>query len=106
MSLFAADRSFETDLVPVNRHVPGLVEDTLHQQFRDVDTVVVDRYEHHVVRRGRIRGDLRAAGGAELDVIAAVSLEIAVGVQYIQDPALNPSESSIWMLNCRGRVVF
>jgi porin len=27
-------------------------------------------------------------------------------LQYIQDPAINPFESSIWMLNLRGRVVF
>jgi len=27
-------------------------------------------------------------------------------VQYIQDPAINPFESSIWMFNLRGRVAF
>ena len=29
-----------------------------------------------------------------------------VDVQYIKDPAINPFESSIWMLNLRGRVAF
>ena len=27
-------------------------------------------------------------------------------VQYLKDPALNPDESSIWMFNIRGRIVF
>jgi len=31
---------------------------------------------------------------------------VTVDVQYIQDPAINPFESSIWMLNLRGRVAF
>jgi porin len=31
---------------------------------------------------------------------------VTVDLQYIQDPAINPSESSIWMFNVRGRVAF
>ena len=31
---------------------------------------------------------------------------VTVDVQYIQDPAINPFESSIWMFNLRGRVAF
>ena len=31
---------------------------------------------------------------------------VTVDLQYIQDPAINPSESSIWMLGFRGRVAF
>ena len=30
----------------------------------------------------------------------------ATDLQYINDPAINPSESSIWMFNLRGRVAF
>ena len=31
---------------------------------------------------------------------------VTIDVQYIQDPAINPFESSIWMFNLRGRVAF
>jgi porin len=31
---------------------------------------------------------------------------LTVDLQYIQNPAINPFESSIWMFNLRGRVVF
>ena len=31
---------------------------------------------------------------------------LTVDVQYINDPALNTTESSIWMLNLRGRIAF
>jgi porin len=31
---------------------------------------------------------------------------VTVDLQYIQDPAINPFESSIWMLGFRGRVAF
>jgi porin len=31
---------------------------------------------------------------------------VTVDLQYIQDPAINPAESSIWMFNVRGRVAF
>jgi porin len=31
---------------------------------------------------------------------------LTVDLQYIKDPAINPFESSIWMFNLRGRVVF
>ena len=31
---------------------------------------------------------------------------VTVDLQYIQDPAINPVESSIWMFNVRGRVAF
>ena len=31
---------------------------------------------------------------------------LTIDVQYINDPAINPSESSIWMFNLRGRVAF
>ena len=27
-------------------------------------------------------------------------------LQYIQDPAINPTENSIWMLNFRARLAF
>ena len=39
-------------------------------------------------------------------IAAGRRLAFTADVQYIKDPALNPSESSIWMLNLRGRVVF
>jgi hypothetical protein len=31
---------------------------------------------------------------------------LTIDLQYINDPAINPSESSIWMFNLRGRVAF
>jgi porin len=31
---------------------------------------------------------------------------LTIDLQYIQDPAINPFESSIWMFNLRGRVAF
>ena len=31
---------------------------------------------------------------------------VTIDLQYINDPAINPSESSIWMFNLRGRVAF
>jgi porin len=31
---------------------------------------------------------------------------VTVDLQYIQDPAINPLESSIWMFGFRGRVAF
>ena len=37
---------------------------------------------------------------------AGKHLALTVDLQYIQDPAINPAESSIWMFNLRGRVVF
>jgi porin len=37
---------------------------------------------------------------------AGKRLALTVDLQYIQDPAINPFESSIWMFNLRGRVVF
>jgi len=31
---------------------------------------------------------------------------LTVDTQFIKDPAINPSESSIWMFNLRGRIAF
>jgi hypothetical protein len=31
---------------------------------------------------------------------------LTIDLQYINDPAINPAESSIWMFNLRGRVAF
>ena len=31
---------------------------------------------------------------------------LTIDLQYINDPAINPTESSIWMFNLRGRVAF
>jgi len=39
-------------------------------------------------------------------VPAGKRVAITADVQYIKDPALNPDESSIWMLNLRGRIAF
>ena len=39
-------------------------------------------------------------------VAAGKRAAITADVQYIRDPAINPEESSIWMLNLRGRIAF
>ncbi len=39
-------------------------------------------------------------------VAAGRHTALTFDVQYIQDPAINPLESSIWMFNLRGRIAF
>ena len=39
-------------------------------------------------------------------VPAGKRVAVTADVQFIRDPALNPTESSIWMLNLRARLVF
>ena len=39
-------------------------------------------------------------------VPAGKRVAVTADIQYIRDPALNPTESSIWMLNVRARIVF
>ena len=39
-------------------------------------------------------------------VAAGKRMALTADVQYINDPALNTTESSIWMLNLRGRIAF
>jgi porin len=39
-------------------------------------------------------------------IAAGKQTALTVDVQYIQDPAINPFESSILMFNLRGRVAF
>lgn len=39
-------------------------------------------------------------------VAAGRHTALTFDVQYIEDPAINPSENSIWMFNLRGRIAF
>ena len=39
-------------------------------------------------------------------IAASKRIALTADVQYIQDPALNPDENSIWLLNLRGRISF
>lgn len=39
-------------------------------------------------------------------ISAGTRVALTADVQYIQDPAINPNESSIWLFNLRGRIVF
>lgn len=39
-------------------------------------------------------------------IAASKRIALTVDAQYIRDPALNPEESSVWLLNLRGRISF
>ena len=114
---FSASRYLNDNLMPFLRggyteEAGSLLEASISGGM-GYQTVAFDGLLGAAVNWGRPNEDTFGPGLDDqlaLEVFYRVSVgergALTADVQYIQDPAINPFESSIWMFNLRGRVAF
>jgi porin len=114
---FSASRFLNNNLMPFLRggyaEDAGSLLETSISAGLGYKTVVADGLLGAAINWGRPNEDTFGPG---LDdqlalevfyrVAAGTRVALTADVQYIEDPALNPTESSIWMFNLRGRIAF
>ena len=85
-----ACRGLETEVIAVQWHVAGLIEDSIQAKIDQRWPFLGHRHQRHVIEGHRVTRILAATGGSKVNIISAIPLGDQIGVFVAIDNRVRP----------------